>query len=622
MTPLATGLTAFAGALLTYVFTLCPTVYVEGSGELIGAVRGLGTAHPTGYPLFCLSGRLLAALMPFADPAYEINLVTALFSAATCGALAHLLQLRGVSCWAALAAGLSLAFSRTFWSQAVIAEVYGQALLLVVLVLGQALAASERRTRRDVLLLGWLMGLGLTTHLLQVLIWPGIAVLFLWRWSSLWRSPRLLGQGVGAVAGGYSLIAYLLARNGRGSSFHWDPIEGWGAIWHHISGGQYRSSFFSLPLEGMLLNARHWAELVVDDFHFVLLPVMLWGLWVVWRYDRSVLLLAGSAIGCNLLAALNYHRDPNGLPVFFLLSLLGLVLLLGYGLNDAMQRLGRLGRLGQSSLPVTLCATCVGLVLTSHYVESDRSQNRVAERYGLDILADLPQGAVLITEGDDVAFVLDYLQRVAGQRPDIELYNRVGRGTDLLQWREHVLSAREQNQLRLQRERALVQQGRQVHYLVPRQAPLADWDFAPAGLVYHLRPKGELSAVMGTKIEMDNGLADGFARDSWVRKIQSNYWFMAGEQRLWAGDINGAITSFEQAAAVAYDSRSTRFNVALKLYRNNELDRAATHAKAAIAIDPWQAEPYQLLAYISRKQQRLVEAEKLLKKAESLRRAP
>ena len=619
MTALATGSVAFAGALLVYVLTLCPTVYVEGSGELIGAVRGLGTPHPTGYPLFCLSGRLLTALLLFAHPAYEVNLVSALFAAAACGVLAHLLQRRGVPCWAALAAGWSLAFSRTFWSQAVIAEVYGQALLLVLLVLGQALAASERREPRDVLLLGWLMGLGLTAHLLQVLIWPGIAALFLWRWPGLWRSPRLLGQGVLAVAGGYSLIAYLLLRNGRGSGFHWDPIEDWSALWHHISGGQYRSSFFSLPLEGMLLNARRWAELIAGDFHFVLLPVVLWGLWVVWRCDRSALLLVGSAIGCNLLAALNYHRDPNGLPVFFLLSLLGLALLLGYGLGDVMQRLGRLGR---SPLSAALCAAVAGLVLASHYVESDRSQNRVAERYGLDILADLPQGAVLITQGDDAAFVLDYLQRVAGQRPDIELYNRVGRGTDLLQWREHALSAREQNQLRLQRERALLQQGRQVYYLVPRQAPLANWDFAPAGLVYHLRPKGEQAVAIGTEIEMANGLADGFARDAWVRKIQSNYWFMAGEQRLWAGDIDGANTAFEQAATVAYDSRSTRFNVALKLYRNNKIGRAVEHAEAAIAIDPWQAEPYQLLAHIFRKQQRLAEARELLKKAGSLRGAP
>ncbi|MDE2706664.1 MAG: DUF2723 domain-containing protein, partial [Gemmatimonadota bacterium] len=128
---LAAGLAAFA----VYGMTLCPTVYVEGSGELIGAAYKLGTAHPTGYPLFCLSSRLLALALPWVSPAVAINAASALFAAICCGALAGLLCGRGVQPVVALATALALAFSRTFWSQAVIAEVYGLALLLLVLVL-------------------------------------------------------------------------------------------------------------------------------------------------------------------------------------------------------------------------------------------------------------------------------------------------------------------------------------------------------------------------------------------------------------------------------------------------------------------------------------------------------
>ncbi|MEE3257683.1 MAG: hypothetical protein VX293_00590, partial [Candidatus Latescibacterota bacterium] len=89
--------------------------------------------------------------------------------------------------------------------------------------------------------------------------------------------------------------------------------------------------------------------------------------------------------------------------------------------------------------------------------------------------------------------------------------------------------------------------------------------------------------------------------------------------RQWAGDQPGAIAAFEQAAALAYDSRSTRYNVALKLYRNEELDRAGEHALAAVAIDPWKADPHRLLAHIRRRQHRLDEARQLLKKAGELR---
>ena len=126
-------------AFAVYMLTLCPTVYVEGSGELIGAVLGLGTPHPTGYPLFCLSGRLISVILPFDRPAYEINIASAFFAAAACGTLAWLLRERGVQVCVALTSALLFAFSRTFWSQAVVAEVYGQALCLVVLVIAMVM---------------------------------------------------------------------------------------------------------------------------------------------------------------------------------------------------------------------------------------------------------------------------------------------------------------------------------------------------------------------------------------------------------------------------------------------------------------------------------------------------
>ena len=170
--------------------------------------------------MFCLSSRLLALVLPWVSPALAINAVSALFAAACCGTLATVLCGRGVRPVVALAAALALAFSRTFWSQAVIAEVYGLALLLVVLVLAQALRTCERKEPRQVLLLGWLMGLGLTAHLMQVLIWPGVVAVLAWRWPALWRRPLLLAQGMLAVLGGVQLGGVSAAAQwpGRGVS--------------------------------------------------------------------------------------------------------------------------------------------------------------------------------------------------------------------------------------------------------------------------------------------------------------------------------------------------------------------------------------------------------------------
>lgn len=619
MAPITTGLLAFAMAFGVYILTLCPTVYVEGSGELIAAVLGLGTAHPTGYPLFCLSARIIASILPFANPAYEVNVASALFAAATCGVLAFMLQGWGLRSWSALVTGLVFAFSHTYWSQAVIAEVYGQALLLVVLVIAQGLRASEHKTTRELLLLGWLMGMGLTTHLMQVLLWPGLVIVLLWRWPALLRQPFVMAKALLSGVGGYSLIAYLPLRNGRGSGFHWDPIGDPLALWQHLSGSQYRSSFFSLPLEGMMLNGERWLSQVAGEFHLLILPLLVWGGWVAWQRDRNMWVITGGAIACNLLAALNYHRDPNGLPVFFLLSLVCLAIWLGIGFDDLVCRMGRYGRSGFLG---AICAIVVGGVLSSHYIESDRSQNWIADHYGRDILADLPEHAILITEGDDAAFVLDYLQRVEQVRPDVSLYNRVGRGMDLLAWNEHALAPKQRDRLRWQREGALARGPRPLYYLIARRAPLSGWEFMPRGLVYRLQPAADRDANAEAQIEMGNAMVSSFFRDPWVRKIQSNYWFMAGEQLNKTGDRTAANAAYEQAATTAYDSRSTRFNVALKIYNNNELDRAAIHANAALDIDPWKADPYQLLAHIRREQGRIEEARKLLKRAGELQRQP
>ena len=188
--------------------------------------------------------------------------------------MAWLLLKRGVHIWVGLATALVFAFSRTFWSQAVISEVYGQALLLVVLVMAWTLRVCESNERRDLLMLGWLMGLGLTAHLMQMLVWPGVVALLLWRWPGLLGQPRLWLLSVLGALGGYSLVAYLPVRNGLGNGFHWDPIPDLQTCWQHVSGALYRSSFFSLPLEGMALNAERWLRQVAGEFHPLLLPLL------------------------------------------------------------------------------------------------------------------------------------------------------------------------------------------------------------------------------------------------------------------------------------------------------------------------------------------------------------
>ncbi|MGB3904428.1 MAG: DUF2723 domain-containing protein, partial [Anaerolineae bacterium] len=117
-----------------YVKTLAPTLLMADAAEFQFACYLLGVAHPTGYPLYLILGWLWSHLVPLGDVAFRINLLSAVFAALAMGLLYPLIldvlrrTVRSVDRHllraTAVIATLTLAFSRTFWSQAVKAEVY------------------------------------------------------------------------------------------------------------------------------------------------------------------------------------------------------------------------------------------------------------------------------------------------------------------------------------------------------------------------------------------------------------------------------------------------------------------------------------------------------------------
>ena len=371
----------------------------------------------------------------------------------------------------------------------------------------------------------------------------------------------------------------------------------------------------------MGLNARRWGTQIVGEFSPLLIPLIAWGVWVVLRRDRSTLVMVGAAIGVNLLAAWNYHRDPNGLGVFFLLSILGLAIFLGFGLDHVSRRLAAL--LPGNSGPLIAGGAVALVLLVGNYEKSDRSQNWIVHTYGCDILRSLPERAILVSDGDDASFLLDYLHRVEGRRPDVTLYNRLGRGTDLLRDDEYHLTPRDRSVRRKQREAELIRAGeRPVFYLFPQTMPAKGHIFVPTGLCYQVLPEDGHPDTLAAEIDLANAQRTDLYRDPWVRKIQANYWFMVGEQYQFQGDIEGALPAYKKAAEIAHDSRTTQFNVALILLKNNRVEESLKHAQATCRIDPWQPRCYRLMSQIRWRQGRYQEAKQLLKRAAEMGATP
>ncbi|MEW6610902.1 MAG: DUF2723 domain-containing protein [Patescibacteria group bacterium] len=237
----------FVISFTVYLFTLSPTVGLEDSGEFIAAVASLGIAHPSGYPLYVVLGKLFTLIIPFGDIAWRVNLFSAFCASITVSLLSLLLinilsslfptqrlsasgshiekhlggfagmdppiisgesetESRAVTSsqgkstvsfrvattstyLVALSLSLFFAFSPVFWSQAIIAEVYtlNAALLIATLILLWRYAQTP--SHATLLCFSFLCGLSITNHQMMILVAPVYLIFILcidWKRNRWW----------------------------------------------------------------------------------------------------------------------------------------------------------------------------------------------------------------------------------------------------------------------------------------------------------------------------------------------------------------------------------------------------------------------------------------------------
>ena len=74
----------FLVSFAIYLYTLFPSIApYRDAGEMVTVVQTLGVAHPPGYPLYVLLGRVFVSVMPFGDAAYRLNVFSSLAGALT-----------------------------------------------------------------------------------------------------------------------------------------------------------------------------------------------------------------------------------------------------------------------------------------------------------------------------------------------------------------------------------------------------------------------------------------------------------------------------------------------------------------------------------------------------------
>ncbi len=182
------GFLVFLIAFFTYFSTVQPSVSFWDCGEFIASAFHLQVPHPPGTPLFLLVGRLFS-MIPFVDNiGLRVNTISVLTSSFTILFL-YLVAVKVILNWkggkhdnlfdailtysAAAIGALSLAFSDTFWFNAVEAEVYASATFFIAFVTWLLMVWNEKADQPDnekyLIMIAYLIGLSTGVHLMSLL---------------------------------------------------------------------------------------------------------------------------------------------------------------------------------------------------------------------------------------------------------------------------------------------------------------------------------------------------------------------------------------------------------------------------------------------------------------------
>ncbi|HRE76243.1 MAG TPA: DUF2723 domain-containing protein [Flavobacterium sp.] len=196
------GWFAFAVALLTFSLTVEPTVSFWDCGEYISTSAKLQVGHPPGAPLFQMIGAFFAMFAPDdSKVALMVNMMSVFSSAFTILFMywSSTLLLRKIITrfkeitkmdeiailGASLVGALAFTFTDSFWYNAVEAEVYAMATLLISLLFWLGLRwETDMHTPRGnkwLLLICLVLGLSFGVHFMALLAVPSIGLLYFFK---------------------------------------------------------------------------------------------------------------------------------------------------------------------------------------------------------------------------------------------------------------------------------------------------------------------------------------------------------------------------------------------------------------------------------------------------------
>jgi Protein O-mannosyl-transferase TMEM260-like len=451
------ALIAFVIALasfLLYLRTLAPGVVDADGGEFQFAAWNFSFVHPTGYPLYLILGGLFQHLVPIGNPAFRLNVFTAITGALAVGTVylaAHeITRHRG----AAMVAAVSFALTRTFWFDAGAAETYDLNAFFVALLVFIALRWQSKPSAKTFTAFCFAFGLALTHHRTIVLWLPAFALFFAIVVRQLRRgfhvSPLRLRSGQGFTFY-FCLFAFLLPL----TLYLYIPLRAPASPYATLALAPGRdivlyqnsaAGFANYLLGRVFQSELGWdavsvarlallSQFLIDQFTLVGIVLGVIGVAaLLWKKEwaRSLLLVVGFA--ATVLFAASYHIGD--IFHYYIPAYLVWAVWIGAGVAGIVEIVGSrqlavAGRVISRQSPVArqmLAAFCLVLSafllipfqFVSNFAFADRSgETRERDQWTRILSAPILANAILISNDRDEMMPMWYMQYVEDTRRDL-----------------------------------------------------------------------------------------------------------------------------------------------------------------------------------------------------------
>ena len=310
---------AGTAAFAIYTRTLLPGVDLGDTGGFQAAVLWPETSARQGYPLYYALARPFVLALSASNPARGLNLFSACCAGLAVGLLTYIAGVVVRSAAAGAAAGVLLAVSYTFWTQAVIAEVYTLHLALIAACLIALWAFAGRPTTARLAVFFAIYAISFGHHLTMILLLVPFALFLLHgppHPRELFR-PRIVAMAaVIAAAGALLYLPNLLfvLTNIDGPPAWSDRLA---VFWFDTTKADWRETMMLGVAPGELRNRlAMWAWDARQQFGIAGLTLAAFGGVRLWWISTRWALLVWSGYAISTAFAITYNVGDT--HVFFL----------------------------------------------------------------------------------------------------------------------------------------------------------------------------------------------------------------------------------------------------------------------------------------------------------------